>query len=112
MVAWSLAVPGTKINSFDPPLTAVCTAYPTPAAELALWASGEVSPDPESSRYIIDIDHVLSRLLMLFRPEVAQIWITSPHAQLSGARPIDVVKIRGAAEVLEIIDGLFQGTFD
>lgn len=29
MVAWSLAVPGTEITSSDPPLPAVCTAYPT-----------------------------------------------------------------------------------
>jgi hypothetical protein len=28
--SWLWAAPGTKINSSDPPLTAVCTAYATP----------------------------------------------------------------------------------
>jgi len=28
-MSWLRAARGTKINSFDPPLTAVCTAYAT-----------------------------------------------------------------------------------
>jgi hypothetical protein len=28
--SWQLAARGSKINSSDPPLPAVCTAYPTP----------------------------------------------------------------------------------
>jgi hypothetical protein len=29
-VIWSRTARGTKINSFDPSLTAACSAYPTP----------------------------------------------------------------------------------
>lgn len=75
------------------------------------WRSGEERMGPENRRRMSDLDHVLDRLLIELYPDQAGPWLTSPNPHLGGARPIDVLRLRGAAPVLEAIDALAQGAF-
>lgn len=64
------------------------------------WRSGQETPGPDAARLLVDLDHVLATLLQVWVPEVATDWLQSPNAHLDGARPIDVLRLRGSAEVV------------
>jgi len=53
---------------------------------------------------VIDLDHLLDRLLLEMTPALAGTWMTSPNAQLGFARPVDVLTLRGVAPVLAALD--------
>ena len=67
------------------------------------WRSGKEGIGPESTRKVLDLDHVLSRLAQLYPADVANTWLRSFNVHL-GARPIDVLMLRGAGPVVEAID--------
>lgn len=75
------------------------------------WRSGKERPSPESRKRISDLDHVLDRLLLELHPDQVGLWLTGPNPHLGGARPIDVLELRGAAAVLPAIDALAAGAF-
>lgn len=75
------------------------------------WRSGQERLSPESRKRISDLDHVLDRLLLELYPDQAGRWLTGPNPHLGGARPIDVLELRGAAAVLPAIDALAAGAF-
>jgi hypothetical protein len=74
------------------------------------WRSGEEGIGPENQRRLIDLDYVFGRLEQLFTPRQAEIWLTSSNAHL-GARPIDVLRVRGATPVIAAIDAEAEGAF-
>ena len=74
------------------------------------WRSGKEGMGAENQRKVIDLDYVFGRLEQLFSARQAEIWLTSFNAHL-GARPVDVLRIRGAAPVIEAIDAEAQGAF-
>ena len=67
------------------------------------WKSGHERPSSAHLKAVTDLDYVMARLLQTFPPAVAQVWLTSSNAHL-GARPIDVLKLRGPAAVITAID--------
>lgn len=75
------------------------------------WRSGQERPSPESRKRISDLDHVLDRLLLELHPDQAGLWLTGPNPHLGGARPVDVLELRGAPPVLSAIDALAAGAF-
>lgn len=75
------------------------------------WRSGKERLSPESRKRISDLDHVLDRLLLELYPDQAGMWLTGPNPHLGGARPVDVLELRGAAAVLPAIDALAAGAF-
>lgn len=81
------------------------------ASQPSRWRSGKESISPANRRRLSDLDHVLDRLLMELWPDQVGGWLTSANAQLGGARPVDVLALRGAAAVLEAIDALAAGAF-
>ncbi|HEX8080577.1 MAG TPA: hypothetical protein VF557_10245 [Jatrophihabitans sp.] len=48
---------------------------------------------------------------MLFPERVAIDWLYSSNSYLDGARPIDVVKTRGSADVIASLDAASAGAF-
>jgi hypothetical protein len=73
------------------------------------WRKGAEQPGPVAARELVDLDHVLARALMLFPPRVAVDWLTSSNAFLDGARPLDVLKVRGSSEVIAALDAAESG---
>ena len=74
------------------------------------WRAGKEGIGPENQRRLIDLDYVFGRLEQLFTPRQAEIWLTSSNAHL-GARPIDVLRLRGVAPVIAAIDAEAEGAF-
>jgi hypothetical protein len=75
------------------------------------WRSGQEEPAPENARALLDLDHVLARLRLLYTLDVAHAWLTGSNAHLGGARPIDVLVTRGASEVIDALDATMAGAF-
>lgn len=75
------------------------------------WRSGAERPSPDHRKRISDLDHVLDRLLLELHPEAAGLWLTGPNPHLGGARPLDLLELRGAAAVLPALDALAAGAF-
>lgn len=66
---------------------------------------------PEMARRIIDLHDVLNRALQIFRPRQAMLWLVGSEPLLDGARPIDVLVMRGAATVINAIAAIEQGVY-
>jgi hypothetical protein len=74
------------------------------------WRSRAEGIAADNERRLIDLEYVMSRLLRLYPPNVADTWLVSHNAHL-GARPIDVLKTSGALPVVQAIDAEEQGAF-
>lgn len=74
------------------------------------WRREEEGIDPQNQRLVLDLDFVMVRLLQIFEREQAEIWLTSYNAHL-GARPLDVLRMRGAAAVLPAVDAEAEGAY-
>ncbi|MFC4224661.1 antitoxin Xre/MbcA/ParS toxin-binding domain-containing protein [Lysinibacter cavernae] len=75
------------------------------------WRSGKEVPSPQSGRELIDLDYVLARASQVWPPAVALQWLEGHNSFLGGARPIDVLRSSGAAEVIEALDGALAGAY-
>ena len=75
------------------------------------WSKGEESPSPERARELIDLDHVVARVVSWLGPEMTISWLNGSNAFLEGARPIDVLRARGSSEVVDAIDADMSGAF-
>ena len=74
------------------------------------WKSGEERIGAENQRRLIDLDYVMARLLRLYPRAQAEIWLTSHNVHL-GSRPVDVLRLRGAAPVVQAIDAEAEGAY-
>ncbi len=73
------------------------------------WAQGTERPGAVSAPLLIDLEHVLARARLVWGEEAAVHWLTGHNSYLEGARPIDVLKQRGPAAVLEALDAEMWG---
>lgn len=76
-----------------------------------LWQEGTVRPDPGVARLIVDLEHVVARAVQLWAAEVVLTWIRSPNPYLDGATPLEVLRARGVAEVLDALDATLSGAY-
>jgi uncharacterized protein (DUF2384 family) len=60
---------------------------------------------------VADLDRVLAQALLLWDADTTVTWIESPNGFLGGARPIDVLAVRGSDEVLDALDAAISGTY-
>jgi uncharacterized protein (DUF2384 family) len=75
------------------------------------WKDGTERPGAETGRLIVDLEHVIARALQIWEPDVVPVWLTSANPYLNQARPIDVLRSRGAGEVLEALDATLSGAY-
>lgn len=73
------------------------------------WRQGVEQPGPQAARELVDLDHVMARALMVFAAPVAIDWLTSSNGYLDGARPVDVLRLRGSADVIAALDAAESG---
>lgn len=75
------------------------------------WRQGKETPGPENAQAIVDLDYVLARLFQVWPLPAALDWLTTANSFLDGARPIDVVVLRGAGDVADALDAEAAGSF-
>ncbi|MBS4102787.1 hypothetical protein [Tsukamurella paurometabola] len=57
----------------------------------------------------LDLDLVLARAAEIWAPQVIQDWLVGANSYLGGARPIDVLRLRGPVEVLAALEAARAG---
>jgi uncharacterized protein (DUF2384 family) len=80
-------------------------------AQVSRWMSGKEAIGSEMGRRIVDLHDILTRILRVYNPEVAAMWLVGSEPLLGGARPIDVLAMEGASPVVRAIDGLSAGAY-
>jgi hypothetical protein len=75
------------------------------------WKSAQEVPGPAVAARLVDLDHVLARLLLVWDQSVVLDWLTGSNAFLQGARPIDVIATRGTNEVVDAIEAEASGAY-
>jgi hypothetical protein len=73
-------------------------------SQTSRWATGEERPSARTAPLLIDLEHVLARVRLVWAEPAAASWMTSANAHLGGARPIDVLSTRGVGPVLDALD--------
>ena len=75
------------------------------------WSKGEGGPTIEKQTVMAELRWVAARLADFYEPDEVRLWLQSPHPQLSGARPYDLINDGRAGEVLEVIERLDSGVY-
>ena len=75
------------------------------------WRNGKEKISSTNRRRLSDLDFILDRLLLELYPDQVGSWLLGSNAHLAGARPIDVLRLKGPAMVLPAIDALVTGAF-
>ena len=56
------------------------------------------------AQQLLDLDYVLAKALQIWPAKAALDWFEGSNDYLDGARPIDVLKLRGATEVVQALE--------
>ncbi len=75
------------------------------------WRAGTLLPTLAQARLLVDLDHVVARASIIFEPPAVWSWLSGCNSYLEGARPIDVLQIRGASAVVEALNAAEQLAF-
>jgi len=75
------------------------------------WRRSEEVPSAKVAPLLVDLDHVVGRLLLVWDKSVIGDWLLGRNAFLGGARPIDVLAMKGAAQVMEAIEAESAGAY-
>ena len=75
------------------------------------WKTGEEVPNARSAPLLVDLDHVVGRLLLIWDQSVVFDWLIGPNGFLEGARPIDVIATRGTNEVVDAVEAEAAGGY-
>jgi uncharacterized protein (DUF2384 family) len=73
------------------------------------WRTGKEVPSPEVASRLLELDYVMAFALQAWHPSVAMSWMDGSNGFLGGARPIDVLRVRGAAEVVDALKATLSG---
>jgi type II secretory pathway component PulL len=82
-----------------------------PESRLRRWITGQATPSPEQARIIVDLDYVIALAGLLWAPPVIYSWLVGRNAFLGGARPLDVLRMRGYAAVIDALDQELAGSY-
>lgn len=74
------------------------------ASQTSRWAAGQERPGIQVAPLLIDLEHVLARVRLVWAEPAATTWMTSTNAHLGGARPVDVLRLHGPGPVLDALD--------
>ena|SRR5437016_11272936 len=75
------------------------------------WEKGEETPSLQAAQRIIGLDAVVAQLLLVWDRSLVADWLSTANAHLGGARPVDVLRQRGPAEVIEAVRAEAAGAF-
>lgn len=75
------------------------------------WSKGESGPTIDKQTVMAELRWVAERLSDFYEPDEARLWLQSPHPQLHGERPYDLVAEGRAKDVLEVIERLDSGVY-
>ncbi len=79
-------------------------------AMMSRWMNG-APISAEMTGRILDLHAVLSRAFQVLQPRHAMLWLLGSEPFFNGARPLDVLALRGAAPLIQALQGIDAGAF-
>jgi DNA-binding transcriptional regulator YdaS (Cro superfamily) len=79
-------------------------------AQVSRWQRGQ-GIDAVNAERVDLLEHVMSSLLRVYSPEVAERWLTGINPALGDGRPIDAIRAGRARELLDAIASERAGSF-
>ena len=92
-------------------VTALARLLDVSVRQVSRWRRGNGEPGPDAALRLLALDYVLASVLQLWQEPVAMDWLQSPNAHLDGARPLDVLVVRGPWEVVAAVHAEMAGAF-
>lgn len=59
---------------------------------------------------LIDLEHVLARVRLVWAEPAASVWMDNANAHLLGATPADTLRLEGVGPVLQALDAATWGS--
>jgi hypothetical protein len=78
---------------------------------ISRWNTGRNQPQGDSLHKLLELEFIVQRLMELYTPEEARLWIFGRHKALNGERPADLILQGRSDEVLKAIDQLAEGVY-
>lgn len=75
------------------------------------WSKGDASPSIDKQTAMAQLRWIAQRLSEFYAPDEVRIWLQSPHPQLEGVRPYDLIVDGRSSDVLEVIERLDSGVY-
>lgn len=75
------------------------------------WSKGESGPTIDKQTVMAELRWVAARLGDFYEPDEVRLWLQSPHPQLDGERPYDLINDGRTRDVLEVIERLDSGVY-
>ena len=75
------------------------------------WRTGRSTPRSKSLDRLLRLEWLAGQLAQLYPPADARVWLFSPHRDLDGERPVDLITEDRTDEVLAIIDRLQSAAY-
>lgn len=79
-------------------------------AQVSRWQRGQ-GIDPLNAERVDLLEHVMSSLLRLYSPDLAERWLLGVNPHLGDRRPIDLIHAGRARELLEALAAEHAGSF-
>jgi len=92
-------------------VTALARALNVSPSQPSRWRTGAEIPSPEVAARLLDLEHVLALAMQAWDPAVAMDWMNSANGFLLGAAPIEVLRQRGSAEVIDALEATLSGAY-
>ena len=75
------------------------------------WQQGRTTPQPKALDRLLWLDWLAEQLGSIYEPDEARLWLFSPHRDLHGSRPADLIAEGDIEPVLAIVDRLQSGAY-
>lgn len=75
------------------------------------WRTGQSSPQPRHLDRLLTLEWLVGQLATYYSSDEAKLWLFSPHPQLDGRRPADLIAEKRTDEVLQLIDQLDSAAY-
>lgn len=76
------------------------------------WRQGRNEPTGERLLRLLELEYIVQRLLELYSPKSARIWLISRHKALDGNIPADLIAEGKIEDVLYALDQLADVAYD
>lgn len=73
------------------------------------WASGTHRPQGDAKDRLLELHYIVERLLEVYKPEGADIWLHGRNRDLGSDKPIDLLRAGSFERVLAAVERLASG---
>jgi transcriptional regulator with XRE-family HTH domain len=89
----------------------VARALGTEPSVVSQWEAGELFPEAETEKALVELEYIVDLLADFYRPDEARRWLFAPQKLLSGAVPVDLIRQGQIDDVLKLAGQLRESVY-